>query len=328
MDIDGVVKTGLKPIPGARDAIKLLRQKNIQFAFISNAGGILEVNKADEINEILNLDENDKIDGSEVVLSHTPLRKIVKEHENKTILATGKGNINNILNEYGYKKFITVEEYSHIYPNAIPSFFVNFDQQNISATIDRVQNRFGYELKKTDGKYDPITIDSVFIMSDISEWEKSVQVISDVAISKDGLPGTIGDTQSIKCYVTGNDFVFKSDYKINRYGLGAFVRTLQILHQENYGRELEINFIGKPYEPIFEYAKDLIEDHNSKFLYMIGDNPASDILGGRECGLKTILVDTGVYTGLTNSILHPADHHVSDVKKAVELIIQLHNIRH
>ena len=37
LDIDGVLKVGKRPIPGARDAINLLRKKkNIQFVLINS----------------------------------------------------------------------------------------------------------------------------------------------------------------------------------------------------------------------------------------------------------------------------------------------------
>ena len=326
LDIDGVLKVGKRPIPGARDAINLLRKKNIQFVLITNGGGILESEKADEINQVLQLDECNKINENEVVLAHTPLKNISIEHENKTILATGIGNISKILNSYGYKKFLTVEEYTHIYPHSIPSYN-NFTLEQINNSLEKVQNRLNIKLNKgNDGKYNTFPIDSVFVVTDVNEWEKNVQVISDIAVSERGVPGTIGIKQDISLFITGNDLVYKSDYVLNRYGVGSFARSLQTLFKENYHRDLNIEFLGKPYAPIFECAKSLIEDHGSKFLYMIGDNPDVDIKGGKDNGIYTILVDTGVYNKHSKNVNHhQPDHNVADVKEAVEMIIKLHN---
>ena len=47
-------------------------------------------------------------------------------------------------------------------------------------------------------------------------------------------------------------------------------------------------------------------------VYMIGDNPASDICGGNKHGWKTCLVRTGVFQGDENDEEHPANFGVFD----------------
>ena len=55
------------------------------------------------------------------------------------------------------------------------------------------------------------------------------------------------------------------------------------------------------------YQKSKIEIHLNNFtkdtignIYMIGDNPKSDIRGANNAGWKSILVRTGVFKGETN----------------------------
>ena len=61
---------------------------------------------------------------------------------------------------------------------------------------------------------------------------------------------------------------------------------------------------------------------------MIGDNPKSDIAGGKKCGFETILVKTGVFNPKAptsvngNDRLNPATHVVDDLKAAIELIFE------
>jgi ribonucleotide monophosphatase NagD (HAD superfamily) len=56
-------------------------------------------------------------------------------------------------------------------------------------------------------------------------------------------------------------------------------------------------------------------------IYMVGDSPDSDIKGGQQNGLKTILVETGNYRkGETKLEIRP-DYILEDVKLAVEKII-------
>jgi ribonucleotide monophosphatase NagD (HAD superfamily) len=65
------------------------------------------------------------------------------------------------------------------------------------------------------------------------------------------------------------------------------------------------------------------EIHNDerlpKNVYMIGDNPASDIIGGNMYGWNTCLVRTGVYQGEGNDENNPASFGVfKNVLQAVE----------
>ncbi|MEW3851985.1 HAD hydrolase-like protein, partial [Pseudomonas aeruginosa] len=64
----------------------------------------------------------------------------------------------------------------------------------------------------------------------------------------------------------------------------------------------------------------------SKTIYMIGDNPEVDIQGGKNAGMKTILLKTGVHSGSENSTEYRADYFVDDVTKAVDLILKNHSI--
>ena len=54
-------------------------------------------------------------------------------------------------------------------------------------------------------------------------------------------------------------------------------------------------------------------------VYMVGDNPATDVAGARNAGPPwvSILVRTGIFQG-GNSSRHPADIVVDDVQQAVE----------
>ena len=66
---------------------------------------------------------------------------------------------------------------------------------------------------------------------------------------------------------------------------------------------------------------------------MIGDNPKSDIAGGRQSSMCTILVKTGVFDAGDsktsregNDIENPADFVVQDFDEAVSLIFKLEKL--
>jgi len=57
---------------------------------------------------------------------------------------------------------------------------------------------------------------------------------------------------------------------------------------------------------------------------MVGDHPHVDIIGGKQAGMQTILVETGIYKK-GDKDTQGADHVVSDVLEAVRKIISLHD---
>jgi len=85
------------------------------------------------------------------------------------------------------------------------------------------------------------------------------------------------------------------------------------------GVDLERVVYGKPELATYKYADEVIaswmeEIHNDerlpKNIYMIGDNPASDIIGGNMYGWNTCLVRTGVFQGGENDENNPANFGV------------------
>ena len=75
------------------------------------------------------------------------------------------------------------------------------------------------------------------------------------------------------------------------------------------GKSLQYTQFGKPTKMTFDYMTQLLENEaellgfekgiDKETTYMIGDNPSSDIKGGKDAGWNTILVKTGVYQGNT-----------------------------
>jgi ribonucleotide monophosphatase NagD (HAD superfamily) len=100
---------------------------------------------------------------------------------------------------------------------------------------------------------------------------------------------------------------------------GAFRIGLEAMYKALTGEDLERVVYGKPEMATYKYADEVLtswmgELHNEERLpehvYMVGDNPASDIIGGNMYGWNTCLVRTGVFVGGENDENNPANFGV------------------
>lgn len=72
------------------------------------------------------------------------------------------------------------------------------------------------------------------------------------------------------------------------------------------GRELAYTMFGKPETATYEYADATLAQQEKELgagaqlgerrVYMVGDNPASDIAGAARYGWESVLVRTGVWS--------------------------------
>jgi ribonucleotide monophosphatase NagD (HAD superfamily) len=76
---------------------------------------------------------------------------------------------------------------------------------------------------------------------------------------------------------------------------------IKAIFKENNGYDLHCHQYGKPTRESYQYTMDVLnkkakqEGTTLSNIYMIGDNPESDIAGGNAAGMTTILVKTGVF---------------------------------
>lgn len=73
----------------------------------------------------------------------------------------------------------------------------------------------------------------------------------------------------------------------------------------------EVMYFGKPYKPIYDYAKAFIKGKTA----MVGDTPWTDILGGNMAGIDTILTMTGVSAAFVQRM--PGKFSMSDCMHAL-----------
>ena len=95
------------------------------------------------------------------------------------------------------------------------------------------------------------------MMSDPMVWEENLQLISDLLISKDGIPGTIrnsNEQQYVKFYMTNPDIVYADEFPLPRIAQGSFIPCLQAIFRLIYNREFEYIQYGKPEKKTYDYT--------------------------------------------------------------------------
>lgn len=120
------------------------------------------------------------------------------------------------------------------------------------------------------------------------------------------------------------DFQFVGEFHLPRYGSGAFRAVLEALYQRTTGHELESTMFGKPEKTSFSYAEALLDAQHANVdrIYMVGDNPVTDIKGANDAGgrWRSILTLTGMHKGPGNHSEHIAHQVVDDVAAALAFI--------
>lgn len=327
-DIDGVLLRSKTPIPGASEALKLLHDRKVPFILLTNGGGQLEEQRVSFISKALNV----PLSPLQIVLSHTPYKGLVNKYDR--ILAVGTPSVRKVAESYGFKDVVHQTDILRYRRDIAPFSGLSAEQlQEYSRDIPNIDSK---------------RFDAVLVFNDPHDWGADIQIISDAINSSNGMLNTLRDKPSsqpsIPIYFSNQDLLWANSYTLNRFGQGAFRHLVRKLYAElNAGLPLEDHTLGKPTKLTYDFAHHVLIDWRKKLLandtasqaqalpvlgqppketpfqdvYMVGDNPASDIIGAQQYGWKSCLVRTGVYRDGV-----PLDHVkptmiVNDVYEAV-----------
>jgi HAD superfamily hydrolase (TIGR01456 family) len=281
--MDGVLLKGSNPVPGAPDALRILQARSIPWILMTNGGGISEADRAKALTSKLGID----VRVEQIVQSHTPLT-ILPDRENLRVLVIG-GNRDysrRVAQGYGFKQVL------------IPADFIK-----TNPSIWPFHNKDSLEFGEVTEGVDDLPIDKILIFNDPRDMGTDVQVISDILARQP-------DTHVI---FSNDDWLWASDYKSPRFGQGVTRFLLEQLFQRNHGKPLNKTVLGKPTKTAYDFAHHVLINQSSKEavstakfgdeitnspmkeVFMVGDNPASDIIGAYNYGWNTCLVKTGVY---------------------------------
>ncbi|KAI9819125.1 MAG: hypothetical protein M1827_007281 [Pycnora praestabilis] len=323
-DIDGVLLRSANALPGAHKALSYLQSHKIPFILLTNGGGRPEEERVEELSKKLNL----PLDVNMFIQSHTPFAEMAKDYQERTVLVIGgHGNsCRRVAQKYGFKNVITTGDIVTADPSIWPfnqqfSYYYRRHARPITRPIMAENIRARSK------------IDAIFVFNDPRDWALDTQIILDLLLSKQGLLGTRSDKNNHPdlpnrgfqqdgqppLFFSNPDLFWAAAYDLPRLGQGGFREALEgvwaaVTGGPQVGVELQKTIIGKPYQETYEFAEKRLRAHRQtlagggkigplKKVYMVGDNPESDIRGGNEyksphgSEWPSILVKSGVFNG-------------------------------
>ncbi|CAK9438433.1 uncharacterized protein LODBEIA_P26570 [Lodderomyces beijingensis] len=347
-DIDGVLIRGKKPIAEARSALESLNKNKIPYILMTNGGGVLEREKANEVTRITNCS---KINPLQVVQSHTPMKALTRDKKFQRVLVVGGDGDNSrqVAYEYGFKDVV------------MP---IDIVKANKSVSPHCMYTTHDFELYAKPVDLDK-PIDAILVFNDPRDMSSDIQIVQDLLNSQNGVCGTkrsiksVADPTepSIPILFSNNDYVYANDFPLPRFGQGAFRIITETLYNHTNKLEpsqnLQSLIMGKPFKLQYDFAHHVLIDWNEKIssgdtesqqilpylgevpeqtpfkkIYMVGDNPESDIKGAHDHGWESVLLRTGVYKDedWDDIIARPSVGVFDNVEDAVKHVLRANGV--
>ncbi|KAI5956386.1 hypothetical protein KGF54_000861 [Candida jiufengensis] len=244
-DIDGVILRGPNTIPQAVEAMKLLNGDNkykikVPSIFVTNGGGKPEKQRADDLSERLHC----TITEEQIIQGHTPMRDLVGTYNNVLVVG-GVGNVcRNVAESYGFKNVYTPLDIMKWNPAVSPYHDLTEEEEICTRKVD----------------FSKTPIDAIMVFADSRNWAADQQIILELLLSKNGVMGTQSKTfdEGPQIYFAHSDFIWATNYKLSRYGMGALQVSTAALYREHTGKELKVNRFGKPQHGTFKFANKVL----------------------------------------------------------------------
>lgn len=245
-DIDGVILRGPDTIPEAVEAMKLLNGENkynikVPSIFVTNGGGKPELQRSEDLSKRLNC----TITPDQIIQGHTPMKDLVPLYKNVLVVG-GVGNVcRNVAESYGFKNVYTPLDI--LYWNPAVSPYHDLTEEELKAA-------------KKDVDFSKLSIDAILVFADSRNWAADQQIILELLLSVNGVMGTASKTfdEGPQIYFAHSDFIWATNYKLSRYGMGALQVSIAALYREHTGHELKVNRFGKPQKGTFKYANKVL----------------------------------------------------------------------
>lgn len=250
---------------------------------------------------------------------------------------------------YGFKNVVIPADILHAHPTVWP-----FDPlleelyEKTARPLPRPLYHPGIDISEA------LKIDAMFVFNDPRDWALDIQLVLDLLLSHNGILGTYSAHNADNTmpnhgwqadgqpplYFSNADLFWSTNYHQPRLAQGAFQAALAgVWSQVTNGHSLQRTVFGKPFDTTYQYAERVLNAHRNQVLgrgdlaplktvYMVGDNPESDIRGANDFKSPSgsewvsVLVKTGVWRADRGPPAHTPRTIVDDVKAAVDWAIK------
>ncbi|RSH78616.1 uncharacterized protein EHS24_002345 [Apiotrichum porosum] len=323
-DIDGVLKQGKYVLPQAKRVMQLLTGRDgrlpepVPFLLMTNGGGVPDAQRR----ALLSRDLGIELGENQLVQSHTPFQAAMREYIDKPVLVIGGDGdaARKVAESYGLKKAVIPQDIIHWNRSIWDRYhFTDEDEKVVRHDID----------------FNFTPIHAIFVLHDSNDWGRDLTIVNELMQSRGGMLGTVREDRTVQkpggevpLFFSNPDLEWASDYPVVRLGMGAFSLSIASVYKAATGLDLPFTQIGKPHHLTYEFADSMLTRHTKQLrgvdqdlnVYMIGDNPMSDIWGANMYGWNSILLRTGVYAG--GEPAHAPTFIADDVELAVEWAIK------
>ncbi|ODV70017.1 HAD-superfamily subfamily IIA hydrolase [Hyphopichia burtonii NRRL Y-1933] len=319
-DIDGVILRGPNVIPEAIEAMKLLNGENkynitVPSIFVTNGGGKPESARSKLLSEQLNT----TITPEQIIQGHTPMKDLVGVYKNVLVVG-GVGNVcRNVAESYGFQNVYTPLDVMKWNPAVSPYHDLTEEEETCTKDVD----------------FSKISIDAVLVFADLRNWAADQQIILELLLSKNGVMGTVSESfdEGPQIYFAHSDFIWATNYKLSRYGMGALQVSIAALYREHTGKELKVNRFGKPQQGTFKFAnkvltkwrQGVLDEHLKKLSINDPNASQADILindEGEEI-INQAKLESGDYESEEEEDAGDAVGKVGELTKKEQITLQL-----
>ncbi|KAI7383886.1 cat eye syndrome critical region protein 5 precursor, partial [Hortaea werneckii] len=304
---DGVLVHGDRLIPEGQRALEILNGDNelgikIPHIFLTNGSGKPEQARCEQLSKIL----HNPVSTDQFIQSHTPMSALAEYYNTVLVVGGVEKKCREVAELYGFKDVVVPDDIVAWDPTIAP--YKTLTEQERKEARPR-------DFSKTN-------IEAIMVYSDSRDYATDMQIIVDLLRSENGRLHTMAKdpiSQRIPIYFSQGDLINPTEHPFPRMSQGTFRIGLEAMYKAMTGEDLERVVYGKPEGATYKYADEILMQwmdiiHNEERLpenvYMIGDNPASDIIGGNNYGWNTCLVRTGVFQGGENDEMNPANFGV------------------
>lgn len=286
------------------------------------------------------------------------------------VLGSDASKARRIANGYGFESVVTPGDILKACPEIFPFDPLHefYDRQEILPLPKPIYNPKADPAMRLE---DCLKIDGILNFNDPRDWAVDTQLVTDLLLSHRGYLGTYssrnGDPSlpfkdrwqndgQPPLIFSNVDLQWSTGYHQSRLGQGAFRAAVSSVMRKlgpdnRFSRGIKTFEFGKPTIATYAHAWATLDRHrrrlglpDTKVVYMVGDNPESDIHGVQTWNShlgtsgpdrrptlgpywKSCLVRTGVWEEhampLDRLPKHKSPHHVvDDVRAAVELALR------